>query len=150
MHDAMTQATQWRTLIELAQHATDAAARSLQALTRSVTDATTQRDVLQTYRQDYTQRIRQEASRGLSASNYRNFHRFIHTLDDAIVQQNATISRLQIQSEQGRSQWMAHRRKLNAYQTLEDRRQMQLRHANDRKEQRQQDEWSLSRRAPYP
>jgi len=141
--------THWHTLIELAQHATDAAARSLQALARSVTDATTQRDMLQTYRQDYTRRIQQAASRGLSAANYHNFRRFIHTLDDAIVQQNANISRLQVQSEQGRLQWMTHKRKLNAYQTLQQRQQDSMRHANNRNEQRQQDEFNLHRRAPY-
>jgi len=77
--------THWHTLIEITQHSTDAAARNLQALARCVTDATTQRDMLQTYRQDYAQRIQQAARRGLSASNYHNFRRFIHTLDDAIV-----------------------------------------------------------------
>jgi len=143
-----THTTQWRTLIELAQHAADAAEQSLQTLARSVTDATAQRDVLQTYRQDYAQRIQQAASCGLSASNYHNFRRFIHTLDDAIVQQNANISRLQVQSEQGRLQWMAHKRKLNAYQTLQQRQQTRLNTVNARREQRQHDEFSQRRRAP--
>jgi len=141
--------TQWRTLIELAQRATDAAERSLQSLARSVNDAQTQRDMLQSYRQDYAQRIQQAASRGLSAANYHNFRRFIHTLDDAIVQQNANISRLQIQSEQGRLQWMTHKRKLNAYQTLQQRQQDKMRHVHNRNEQRQQDEFNLHRRTPY-
>jgi len=70
-------------------------------------------------------------------------------LDDAIVQQNANISRLQAQSEQGRLQWMAHKRKLNAYQTLEQRQQDRLRYANTRREQRQHDELNLHRRTPY-
>jgi len=140
--------TDWRTLIELAQNATDAAARSLQSLTRSVRDAQTQRDMLQSYRQDYAQRIQHAANHGLSAANYHNFRRFIHTLDDAIVQQNANISRLQTQSEQGRLQWMTHKRKLNAYQTLQQRQQTRLRHVNNRLEQRQHDEFNLHRRVP--
>jgi len=140
--------TQWHTLIALAQHATDAAEQSLQTLARSVTDATAQRDVLQTYRQDYAQRIQQAASHGVSASNYHNFRRFLHTLDDAIVQQTSNISRLQAQSEQGRLQWMAHKRKLNAYQTLQQRQQARIHHANARREQRQHDELSQHRRAP--
>jgi len=145
----MTHESNWNTLIELAQHATDAAARNLQTLARSVTDATQQRDALQTYRQDYAQRIQQEAHQGLSASNYHNFHRFIHTLDDAIVQQNVVISKLQTQSEQRRLQWMAQKRKLSAYQTLQARQRERLRHASNRREQRQHDELSLHQRAPY-
>jgi len=140
---------QWQTLIELARHATDTAAQSLQSLTRSVTDAQMQRDTLQSYRQDYAQRIQQAASQGLSASNYHNFRSFIHTLDNAIVQQNAHISRLQAQSEQGRLQWMTHKRKLHAYQTLQQRQQDRLRHASNRREQRQHDEFNLHKRTPY-
>jgi len=140
--------THWHTLIELAQAATDAAERSLQALLCSVTDATAQCDTLKTYRHDYAQRIERDASRGLSASNYHNFRRFIHTLDDAIVQQNAKISRLQTQSEQGRLLWMTHKRKLNAYQTLAKRQQARDQLAHHRREQRQHDEINQHRRAP--
>jgi len=141
--------TDWTTLIHLAQDATEAAERSLQALARSVTDATSQRDMLQTYRQDYATRIQQEAGHGVAAANYHNFCRFIHTLDDAIVQQNATLARLQAQSDVGRVEWMAHKRKLNAYQTLRARQEAKVRSAAQRQEQRANDEFSQIRRAPY-
>jgi len=141
--------TDWTTLINLAQDATVAAERSLQALARSVTDATSQRDMLQNYRQDYATRIQQEAGHGVSAANYHNFCRFIHTLDDAIVQQNATLARLQAQSDEGRVAWMAHKRKLNAYQTLQDRQEAKAKIAHARQEQRENDAFSHIRRAPY-
>lgn len=148
MHDVNA----WPTLIDLAQHATDQAAKQLQSLAKAKTDANAQLDMLLSYRQDYAERMQQAAGKGLSASNYHNFHRFIATLDEAIVQQNANIRKLDAEFEQCRLQWLDEKRKLNAYETLLQRQQARQQVIQNRQEQRLNDESSanLYRRANPP
>jgi len=139
----------WPMLTTVAQQAADQAARGLQTLMQSLEQAREQRDLLQSYRQDYARRMQQAGARGVTAANYHNFCCFLQTLDDAIVQQNAHICQLETQSEQGRAQWLTQQRKLNAYETLQQRHAHRLRTLHLRQEQRLHDEISVRRHASH-
>ncbi len=141
--------TSFNTLIDLAQHDVDEAARSLQALNTSRQNAEEQLSTLLVYRQDYADRLQQSVKAGLSASNYRNFRQFIATLDEAISQQNKVMARIDLQVEQSRSNWQAEKRRLGSFETLQTRKEHQQLLRDNRNEQRANDEISanLLRRA---
>lgn len=77
-------------------------------------------------------------------SNYHNFYRFIGTLDQAITQQNSLLEHLEAKITQQQQQWLAAKQRLNAYQTLQERRDQQQAERLARLEQRENDELSAA------
>ncbi|HRL20484.1 flagellar export protein FliJ [Alcaligenes sp. SDU_A2] len=128
------------TLVELTQNQVDEAGRQLQELNSQRENAATQLDTLQNYRQDYAQRLLDAGQTGLSMANYHNFRRFIATLDDAISQQNKIILSLEGKIQEGRQHWHAQQQRLNAYETLIDRRLLEQQRHQQRMDQRASDE----------
>ncbi len=128
------------TLVDLSQNNVDDAARHLQELRTQREAAQSQLEMLQTYRQDYAQRLLDVGQTGVTMANYHNFRRFIVTLDQAISQQNSVIQSLEEQMEQGRQVWYGHQQRLKAYATLIDRRLQTQQVQQQRMEQRNSDE----------
>ena len=128
------------TLVDLSQNNVDDAARHLQELRTQREAAQSQLEMLQTYRQDYAQRLLDVGQTGVTMANYHNFRRFIVTLDQAISQQNSVIQSLEEQMEQGRQVWYGHQQRLKAYETLIDRRLQTQQVQQQRREQRNSDE----------
>ena len=131
-------------LIDLSKTSADQAAKELQSLIKARADADNQLEMLHTYRQDYAVRMQQAGLTGMSASNYHNFSRFISTLDDAIAQQNRSIQNLEIKLDDQRRNWLSEKRRLNSYETLQDRYRAQQQMIDNRNEQRRNDEASLN------
>jgi len=129
-------------LIDLARNDTDDAARELAKMAKARQEAQQQLDALHSYRKDYAERLQEASKSGLTASNYHNFRQFIATLDDAVSQQNKILEQLDAKLQQGRDAWLAEKRRLNSFETLQTR---QLRHQaviEARREQRLTDEMS--------
>ena len=145
----MAKHTPLHTLIELASNNVDEATKQLQQLAGSRNEAAQQLSVLQTYREDYAERLQKSTQAGLSASNYHNFRQFILTLDDAIMQQNRVVVQMDAKLETGRKQWQDEKRRLSSYETLLSRQMRQQAVREQRREQRVTDEISarLSLRA---
>lgn len=137
------------TLIDLAQQNADEAARGLRELNGGRKQALEQLTMLLSYRQDYADRLQQAVTNGVSASNYRNFRQFIATLDEAISQQNKVVAQFDLKVERGRSEWLAEKRRLGSFETLQARKDKQQLARDTRNEQRSNDEISanLIRRA---
>lgn len=131
-------------LINLAQDKLDEAGRTLHDLTAQRTHAQSQLGVLDTYRADYAVRLQQTTEGGVSASNYHNFRRFIATLDEAISQQNRVIAQIDARIQAGQQQWYAEKRRLSSFETLKARQDHQVRHHEQRQEQRASDEISAN------
>ena len=136
-------------LIDQANNETDTAFRLLQKLSEELRGARSQLSQLYSYRHDYAQRLQKETQAGVSASNYQNFRRFIATLDQAILQQNTVVARIEEKLQRGRQQWQGQKRRLNSYETLLERNLRDQRIRASRTEQRASDEISgnLLRRA---
>ena len=128
------------TLVDLSQNKVDEAARELQDLRNQRDAAQSQLEMLQTYRQDYAQRLLDAGQTGVTMANYHNFRRFIVTLDQAITQQNTVIQSLEEKMDQGRQAWYGHQQRLKAYETLIDRRLQTQQVQQQRMEQRSSDE----------
>ncbi|MFC3338466.1 flagellar export protein FliJ [Paracandidimonas soli] len=131
-------------LIDLSKTTADQAARELQTLVKARADAGSQLEMLQSYRQDYALRMQQAGASGMSASNYHNFRRFISTLDEAIAQQNRSIQQLESRLDGQRSNWLSEKRRLNSYETLQERYRNQQQIIENRNEQRRNDEASIN------
>lgn len=127
-------------LIDVTHEAVDEAAKALQRAANDRSKAQEQLEMLHAYRLDYAQRLQESAEGGVTASNYLNFHRFLHTLDDAISQQNNIVAQTETRLAAGRQQWQAERQRLGAYETLQSRQRQQQALFEAKREQRVSDE----------
>lgn len=131
-------------LIELTTHQTNEVAQQLSVLINERNDALQQMDALNDYRLDYAQRLLEAGQNGVAMSNYLNFRRFINTLDEAIQQQNKRLELLNQRVAEQQLVWLEEKQRLNAYETLQDRRRTAMALANRKREQRLSDEMSAA------
>lgn len=136
--------TSMNMLIHLAENEVGQHADLLQRLNSERSQASTQLSTLRQYRHDYSDRLLQASQSGVTMSNYHNFYRFIGTLDQAITQQNSLLEHLEVKITQQQQQWLAAKQRLNAYQTLQERRDQQQAERLARLEQRENDELSAA------
>lgn len=136
--------TSMHTLIHVAENEVEQQTDYLQRLNSERNQASEQLSTLQQYRLDYSDRLLQASQSGVTMSNYHNFYRFIGTLDQAITQQNSLLEHLELKITQQQQQWMAAKQRLNAYQTLQNRRDQAQAEHQARLEQRENDELSAA------
>jgi flagellar FliJ protein len=135
------------TLLDLAQRGTDEATRQLGRLQISRTNAERQLNLLQDYLQDYRQRMQEGVQQGMSAAGWQNFHRFIATLDLAIIEQQAVLGQAEQQLAHGRTQWQHEKRRLNSFDALAERQRLVRAQGVARREQRDNDEFAARKLA---
>ncbi len=133
-----------KTLIDLAENDINQQTQRLQRLNADKVGADNQLAALKQYREDYSNRLLQSSQAGVSMANYHNFYRFIGTLDQAITQQNSLIEQLNVKIQEQQQHWFAAKQRLNAYQTLQERRDYEQAQHLLRQEQRTNDELSAA------
>lgn len=130
------------TLIELATAQTDEAAKRLGNAIRATDRAEKKLELLQKYRDEYSTRFEAKMAQGLSPMGYRNFQAFIGKLDEAIAGQQQVVQ----DAEQGvvreRSVWQDSERKRMSYDTLATRQLQQELKLENRRDQKQNDEFA--------
>lgn len=131
-------------LIMLAENQAEQQKERLQRLNAERNKADAQLAALKEYRVDYTDRLTQASRNGVSVANYHNFYRFIGTLDQAITQQNSQLEQLTTKITEQQQHWLSAKQRLNAYQTLQDRRDYEQAQILLRQEQRDNDELSAA------
>lgn len=131
-------------LIELTNNDVDQEERRLAKLNSEQAKASEQLTMLKHYREDYTNRLLDSSKSGVSVANYHNFYRFIGTLDQAISQQSTVLEQFTRKIEVQQKQWLDAKQRLNAYQTLQDRRNAEQAQRLARQEQRDNDELSAA------
>lgn len=133
-----------KTLIHLAENDVEQQTKLLQQLNTDRNQASAQLEMLHQYRTDYSERLLQASQTGVTMSNYHNFYRFIGTLDQAITQQNSLLGHIDQKISVQQQHWLAAKQRLNAYQTLQERRDQQALIQQARLEQRENDELSAA------
>lgn len=128
------------TLIGLTRQREDTALGALGEAIAQGQAAQKQLDLLQEYRQDYQQRLHTLSENGMTGSNYRNFTRFLATLDEAIVQQTRLVNARQDHIASSSAQWQTARQKHHAAKTVKQRRDAAWQAQENRREQRLTDE----------
>lgn len=134
----------FNTLIELSKKRVDSAGTQLGQLVNEQRNAENQLDVLKEYREDYASRLTGAGQNGITASNYRNFTRFLATLDDAIVQQTRVMMHLDHNISVSKENWRSEQQRLHSYETLKTRRVQKHMAIENRREQIMSDELSAA------
>lgn len=139
-------------LLQLSQNQLDEIGKSLYAATQKQESAKQQLLQLKHYHQEYAERLNRERQQGFSITNYRNFLRFIGTLETAISEQNNKVVQLSAQRAEIKQQWQALRQRCKAYETLIERTRQAAQYEANRQEQRHNDEIAsqLAHRARTP
>jgi flagellar FliJ protein len=128
------------TLIELAEKATDDAAKRLGTAIRTATDTEQKLSLLNEYRNDYAARLQACLAAGLSAIGYRNFQAFLGKLDSAVTGQEKFVAEAKRRIAIERAAWQACEQKRMSYNTLSNRARQELLVREAKQDQKQTDE----------
>ena len=138
----MTNAFTLKTLLDLAQDKSDAAATRLGRLNVQAQSAEQKLQLLIEYRREYEHNFQELSKTGVDQAKWLNFRAFMVKLDTAISEQEKTVSNSQNRVQLGRTDWHAEQHKLKTYDTLSQRhRAAEIKRAS-KIEQREQDEQS--------
>lgn len=130
------------TLIEIAVRETDEAAKRLGQAIREQEDAVNKLNLLSQYRDDYDDRLKQQAAHGVGIAQYANFMAFLAKLDSAVDGQQTVIQDAQRKVELAKLEWQKCEKKRLSYQTLDDRNKELQQKKEAKREQKQSDEFA--------
>jgi flagellar protein FliJ len=144
----MTLRSPLETLIELAQRATDDAAKRLGAALRAADEAEQKLQMLVGYRTDYAARFEATQAAGITPMAYRNFQAFLEKLDNAIRGQQEVVGHAQRKSAGEKAAWQTSERKRMSYTTLNNRAAQEALRLEGKRDQKAMDEHA-ARQAYY-
>jgi len=136
------------TLIELAVKDSDEAAKRLGEANRAAEECQKKLDMLLGYRDEYAARFQGSQASGISAMQYRNFQLFIDKLDTAIAGQQTIVQNARHRIDNERKTWQECERKRMSYDTLASRAETARLHKENKRDQKQMDEYA-ARSAMY-
>lgn len=134
-----------QTVLELMQRRADDATQQLARLIAAEQDAKAKLDLLCQYREEYAQRFQSSAQSGMSPLQWKNFQDFLARLDEAIGQQQQALAQSQHRTAEGQAHWQAQRIRLKAIDTLSVRHYRAEEAKENRREQKQVDEYAARR-----
>src|SRR5471032_3391777 len=144
----MASQTQLDTLIDLAQRASDAAAKRLGVALKAVADAEQKKVMLIGYRDEYARRFEAAQQTGITPMAYRNFQAFMVKLENAINGQQEVLRVTQMRTEEEKAAWQESERKRLSFRTLSDRAAAEALKVEAKRDQKQTDEHA-ARQAYY-
>lgn len=129
-------------LLELMQTRTDEASRRLGQLIAAEQSAKSRLELLEQYREDYAQKLREAIATGVTQLILRNYQDFLARIDEAIDQQRQAVLHSQQNTAAGQAHWREQNQRLKAIDTLSQRHDARERYREGRLDQKQQDEFS--------
>jgi flagellar FliJ protein len=136
------------TLIDLAQRDCDAAAKRLGAALKAGEECEAKLTMLLGYRDDYAMRLDAAQVAGITPMAYRNFVAFLDKLDNAINGQREVTKHAHHKSAAEKTSWQASERKRLSYRTLSERAAAETLRIENKRDQKQVDEFA-ARKAFY-
>lgn len=133
-------------LLDLSNLRLDEATRQLGKFIAGEQEASQRLGLLVQYRDEYHARFLTAAGNGLGPDAWRNYQQFIGRLDQAIDQAREMVEASKRRTALGQKHWLDQRGKVKAFDTLAQRHQARLAHAEYRHEQKQSDEHAARRR----
>lgn len=125
---------------DLSQLHLDEATRRLGELISGEQQAEERLRLLVEYRAEYHARFLDAAKDGLGRETWRNFQSFLGRLDSAIDQAGAMVEASRQRTAAGKEEWIAKRGRVKAFDTLAQRHQSRVDHAELKREQKALDE----------
>lgn len=138
----MSHAFPLQTLLELMQSRTDEATRKLGQLIAAEQSQRSRLVMLEQYREEYAQRLRDATAQGITQLILRNYQNFLARIDDAISQQRIAVQNSEHGTKTGQEQWKSQNKQLKAIDTLSLRHDARERHRENKQEQKNLDEFS--------
>ncbi|HZX30401.1 MAG TPA: flagellar export protein FliJ [Rhodocyclaceae bacterium] len=129
-------------LLDLMQTRADEKTRQLGQLISAEQNAKSRLQLLEQYREEYAQKMREAISQGLTPMALRNYQDFIGRIDEAIQQQGQVVARSEQNTAAGQAEWREQNKKLKAIDTLSQRHDARERYRENRQDQKLMDEFT--------
>ncbi|MCL2875250.1 MAG: flagellar export protein FliJ [Betaproteobacteria bacterium] len=129
-----------QSLLDLANVRMDEVTRELGELIASERSSQQKLELLQGYRNEYSERFVEAARGGIGSEAMRNYTSFLNRIDEAIKAQRRIVEQSHLHTSQGQQQWVEQHTKVRAFDTLSQRFQDELARKTLRQEQRASDE----------
>jgi flagellar FliJ protein len=129
-------------LLELMQDRTDEATRKLGQLIAAEQSAKSRLQLLEQYRDEYVQRLREATEQGITYLTLRNYQNFLSRIEEAITQQSLAVRQSEQSTAAGQEHWKSENRRLKALDTLSLRHDARERYKEGKQDQKLQDEFS--------
>ena len=138
----MAQAFSLQPLLDVMQTRADEATRKLGQLIAAEQSQRSRLEMLEKYREEYAQSMREATTGGITRLILINYQDFLCRIDEAIVQQRAAVENSERSTKAGQDQWQAQNKQLKAIDTLSQRHDARERYRENKEEQKLQDEFS--------
>ncbi len=129
-------------LLDLMQTRTDEATRTLGKLIAAEQSQRSRLQMLEQYREEYAQRLREAVAQGITRLVMLNYQDFLARIDEAIEQQRIAVQDSERNTKVGQEQWQAQNKQLKAIDTLSQRHDARERYREGKLDQKLQDEFS--------
>lgn len=133
------------TLTDLAREARDQAGQALASERNNERMVAQQLASLGTYRSEYAQRLQKAMCEGIDPATMQNYQQFLSALDDALARAKQALAAQQQRVLKTQKQWQNEQSRLSSYNTLSARRALREQVAENRREQRLNDEFVTNR-----
>ena len=138
----MAQPFSLQPLLELMQTRTDEATRTLGKLIAAEQSQRSRLQMLEQYREEYAQRLRESIAQGITRLVMLNYQDFLARIDEAIEQQRQAVRTSEQSTRAGQEHWQQQNKQLKAIDTLSQRHDARERYRENKQEQKLQDEFS--------
>jgi flagellar FliJ protein len=129
-------------LLDQARHRMEAGERLLLMIRRKEEAAKLKLEELHRYRREYHERLTGSGRGGMDIQMLRDFHIFLGKLEQAIKQQTKEVEQQHTYWQVAHKNWLELRQKVKSYEVLEKRHIAAEIQRQERKDQRQSDEFA--------
>jgi len=138
----MPQPFSLQTILEVMQNRTDEATRKLGRLIAAENSQRSRLQMLEDYRNEYAQRLRDAATQGVTPTVLLNYQDFLARIDEAIQQQRQAVINSEQSKKAGQEHWHTQNKQLKAIDTLSQRHEARERYQENKLDQKLQDEFA--------
>jgi len=146
----MSQPFTLQPLLELMQNRTDEATRKLGQLIAAEQNAKSRLQMLEQYRAEYADRLRDAIAQGMTRQVLANYQDFLGRIDEAIHQQTTVVQQTENNTLHGQQHWKEQNTRLKAIDTLSLRHDAKEKQREEKREQKLLDEFSARKYAADP
>ncbi len=136
----MENSKRFKPIVDLAHDSERQAARALGVALQKLNESKEQLDQLNSYREEYTQRLQQAGVHGMSGQQLNEYHGFMAKIDAAITSQKSTIEKMQVILEDKKKFWSSKRGRSKALDSVLDSYLKKEQLKIDKRDQREQDD----------
>lgn len=132
-------------LLDLMQERTDEATRQLGKLIAAEQSARSRLQLLEQYRDEYAQKMRDAIAAGITQMMLRNYQDFLARIEEAVEQQAQAVANSERNTAAGQEHWKHQNKRLKAIDTLAQRHDERERQRENKQEQKLLDEFTTRR-----